>query len=97
MAMGDQDWRTRSGTTYLRLSPVEAAELLLLDEALGDLSFEMVENDNPEIHDLLEQRRFRLTKIRRAVRIGDLRPFPTARGKVDNEVVGRGGQHGALP
>jgi hypothetical protein len=46
----------------LHLTTAEAEELLLLlDQALGDLSFEIADTDNPEVRDGLKERRRGLT------------------------------------
>jgi hypothetical protein len=48
--MGSPELRSAGiGMTSLPLSDVEVDELvLLLDQALGDLSFELVDSENPE-------------------------------------------------
>lgn len=49
----------------LHLTAAEADELLLLlDGALGDLSFEIADADNPEFQAVLRERRRRLSAIR---------------------------------
>jgi hypothetical protein len=52
----------------LHLTAIEADELLLLlDGAVGDLSFEIADTDNPEFRDGLRERRNRLSAVRAAL------------------------------